>query len=167
MMIAIVKFLHIAAISIWAAGIISLPGLYVQRANVGEGDNLHRLQRIVRFAYTGIISPAAFTAILTGTGLIFLRDVFEGWFSIKLGFVALLAIIHVLTGLVVIRLFRDGEIYPVWRFVLVTIATTCVVLAILFVVLAKPHIDIQIPAVMSEPGGLYRLYLEFSPWATP
>jgi len=165
--IALAKFLHIAAIAIWAAGVVSLPGLYVQRAHVKDEDALLRLQRLVRFAYIGIISPAAFVAVLTGTMLIFLRQTFEAWFSIKLALVGVFAILHVLTGLVVIRLFRDGEIYPPWRFVTATVLSGGVVVAIFFIVLAKPTVDLALIDVLSEPGGLKRLYDEFNPWGKP
>lgn len=166
-MIALAKFVHIAAIAIWAAGVVSLPGLYVQRTHVEDRDALLRLQRLVRFAYVAIISPAAFLAVLTGTALIFLRQTFEPWFSVKLAFVGVLAVFHVLTGLVVIRLFREGEVYPVWRFVMATVLSGGVVVTIFFVVLAKPAIDLAFLDVLSEPGGLGRLYGEFNPWTKP
>jgi putative membrane protein len=165
--IALAKFLHIAAIAIWAAGVVSLPGLYVQRAHVKGEDALLRLQRLVRFAYIGIISPAAFVAVLTGTMLIFLRQTFEAWFAIKLALVGVFAILHVLTGLVVIRLFRDGEIYPPWRFVTATVLSGGVAVAIFFIVLAKPTVDLALIDVLSEPGGLKRLYDEINPWGKP
>lgn len=166
-MIALTKFMHIAAIAIWAAGVVSLPGLYVQRAHAKDEDALLRLQRLVRFAYVAVISPAAFLAVVTGTALIFLRQTFEPWFSVKLAFVGVLATFHVLTGLVVIRLFRKGEIYPVWRFVTATVLSGAVVVAIFFIVLAKPAIDLAVLDVLAEPGGLKRLYDEFSPWRKP
>lgn len=166
-MIALAKFVHIAAIAIWAAGVVSLPGLYVQRSHVEDRDALLRLQRLVRFAYIAVISPAAFVAVLSGVVLIFLRQTYEPWFSVKLAFVGVLAILHVLTGLVVIRLFREGEIYPVWRFLTATIVSGGVVIAIFFFVLAKPAIDLAVIDVLAEPGGLKRLYGEFSPWRKP
>ena len=166
-MIAFAKFVHIAAISIWAAGVVSLPGLYVQRTHVKDRGALLRLQSLVRFAYIAIISPAAFIAVLTGTALIFLRQTFEPWFSVKLAFVGLLTVIHILTGLVVIRLFREGEVYPVWRFVMATVLSGAVVVAIFFIVLAKPAIDLAFLDILAEPGGLKRLYGEFNPWRKP
>lgn len=158
------KSLHIAAIAIWAAGLICLPGLYVQRAHVQEGSSLHRLQAMVRFLYVAVISPAAFVAVGTGTGLIFMRGVFEPWFSLKLVFVGAMVTIHILTGLVIIRLFEDGNIYPVWRFVAVTIVTVLVVTLILAVVLAKPDIPNMLPASMSEPGALRDLLGPLNPF---
>lgn len=166
-MIALLKFVHITAIAIWTAGLISLPSLYVQRAHVEDDDALYRMQRMTRFAFVALISPAAFIAVASGIALSFLRDVFSAWFSWKLAFVGLLAMFHVFSGLVVIRLFREGEVYPAWRFVLATASCCAVVVAILFLVLAKQAPDLSLPPIMSEPGGLKRLLDPFNPWATP
>lgn len=166
-MITLLKFVHIAAIAIWTAGLISLPSLYVQRAHVKDEDALYSMQRMTRFAFVAIISPAAFIAVASGIGLSFLREVFSPWFSWKLAFVALLAIFHVFSGLVVIKLFREGEVYPVWRFIVATASCCAVVIAILVLVLAKQAPDFSLPTVMSEPGGLKRLLDPFNPWATP
>lgn len=148
------KMLHLAAIAIWSAGLIGLPGLYVQRAHVPDEAAKHRLQAMVRFLYVGVISPAAFVAVGSGTALIFVRQTFEPWFSLKLALVGALVTIHVLSGLLIIRLFERGNVYPVWRFVAVTSATLMVTAAILLVVLAKPDMPDLLPAAMSEPGAL-------------
>lgn len=158
------KFVHIAAIAIWSAGLICLPGLYVQRAHVPNEPSLHRLQRLVRLLYVGAMSPAAFAGIATGTALIFLRETWAPWFGAKLVLVGVMATIHILTGLVIIRLFDEGEIYPVWRFVAVTILTLATVSAILFLVLAKPDIPSILPPSMHEPGALKRLLGDLSPF---
>jgi putative membrane protein len=166
-MVALFKFIHIAAISIWVAGLIALPGLYVQRAHVKNEDELFSLQKIVRFSYVGILSPAAFIAIGTGTALIFLQETYQDWFSYKLVLIAILVSIHVATGLVIIRLFNEGEIYPVWRFIAVTVATALVGFGILYVVLAKPEFSINLPDRFYQPGGLKDIVREFSPWEIP
>jgi putative membrane protein len=166
-MIAILKFIHIVAISIWSAGLVSLPGLYVQRAHVKDDEALFRLQMMVRFAYVAIISPSAFVAVASGIMLIFGQQTFAGWFSVKLFFVVCLVFIHVLTGLVIIRLFREGQIYPVWRFVFTTFVTCVVVLAVLFTVLAKPRINSDLMSGIFQPGGLRDLAQSISPWPIP
>lgn len=166
-MVMLVKFIHLAAISIWAAGIVSLPGLYVQRAHIRKDDELYRLQKIVRFSYVRILSPAAFVAIATGTGLTFLQHPYSGWFSVKLVLVGMLIVIHVLTGLVIIRLFGKGEVYPVWRFILATGLSCLVAGGIIFVVLARPDINVTLPPGVFEPGGLKKLVSEVSPWEIP
>lgn len=158
------KFVHIAAISVWSASLICLPGLYVQRAHVANEASLHRLQGLVRFLYVGITSPAAFVGIASGTALIFMRETYQPWFAAKLFFVGVLATIHVLTGLVIIRLFDEGEIYPVWRFVAVTLLTLLTVSVILSLVLAKPELPSLLPVALGEPGALRRLLADLIPF---
>jgi len=103
-------------------------------------------------------------SIGSGIALIFLQATFVEWFSVKMAFVGVLVVIHILTGLVIIRLFEDGESYPGWRFVGVTIVTTLVVFAILVVVLAKPplHWD-WVPVDFTRPGALRDFVAEFIP----
>ncbi|GGA78217.1 membrane protein [Nitratireductor aestuarii] len=158
------KAIHITAIALWSAGLICLPGLYVQRAHVSGEAALNRLHELVRFLYVKLMSPAAFIAIGSGTALIFMRQTFEPWFGMKLLFVGLMAVLHTLTGLVVLRLFDEGEVYPVWRFVAVTIVTLAVVAAVLFLVLARPDIPFLLPAFLAEPGGLRRWLSDLIPF---
>lgn len=158
------KILHLAAVAVWSAGLICLPGLYVQRAHVVSRDSKHRLQALARFLYVAVLSPAAFVAIGSGTALIFVRQSFEPWFSLKLALVGALATIHILTGLVIVRLFEAGNVYPFWRFVAVTAATLGVVTAILVVVLMKPALPDLYPQAMAEPGALARLVADLIPF---
>jgi putative membrane protein len=159
-----IKALHIAAISFWSAILLCLPALYVQRAEVSGKQSLHRLQAMVRYIYVGVLSPAAFVAIASGTWLIFERETFEAWFSVKLVLVGILSTIHALTGLVIIRLFEKDNVYPAWRFVATTTFTILVIVLILTVVLLKPRIPNIFPVVMSEPGGLSRLLGDLNPF---
>lgn len=163
------KIIHIAAVSIWMAGLVSLPGLYVQRRQAGEGEALFRLQRFVRFAYVVLMSPAAFVAVGSGIGLIFARDVFAPWMSAKLALVGALVLVHTLTGLVIIRLFDEGEVYPVWRFIGATAVSLLLILGVLLLVLAKPHFEFSelLPDMLSEPGALRQLADAINPWAKP
>ena len=158
------KVVHFAAIAFWSAGLICLPAMYVRRAHIRKDESLHRLQAIVRFFYVGILSPAAYLAIASGIGLIFLRQVFEPWFSFKLGLVGVLAVIHILTGLVIIRLFDEGYIYPVWRFIAVTLFTVFVVTSIFTVVLAKPRLPDMVPDAFQTPGALPQLLRSVNPF---
>lgn len=163
---AILKFIHIAAVAIWMAGLVSLPGLFVQRARIADARELERLHRMVRHAYLALISPAAFVAIASGTVLIFLSVAFEPWLSAKLALVGLLVLVHILAGLVIIRLFDRGETYPAWRFIAETIASLGLVASVLYFVLAKPELTVTSSA-MTEPGGLARMLGEFNPWRKP
>lgn len=152
------KFIHVAAVAVWTAGLIGLPGLYLQRARTTERRQLYRLQELVRFFYISLISPSAFVAIATGIGLIFVAGTFDPWFTAKLYLVGGFVALHILTGLVIIRLFDEEGVYPLWRFVTVTCVTLLFVVAIVFVVLFKPPMNVfQLPQIFGEPGGLGRL----------
>ncbi len=164
-MVMWLKFLHIAAISMWAATLVSLPALYAQRAYVRDQQALYSLQRLVRFCYVGVGSPAAFLAILTGTALIFFQQTFELWFTLKLCLIGIMVVVHVVTGLVIIRLFNEGEVYPVWRFVSATAITAATVSAIIFIVLAKPQWSLS--SLPVHAGGLREFVNSISPWAIP
>jgi putative membrane protein len=165
MTLVLLKFLHVATISIWAAGLLALPTLYMQRAS-HEGDGLYRLHAFTRFLYVALISPAAFLAIGSGTALIFLRETYEAWFSAKLVLVAAMTGIHIFSGLVILRLFEPQQSYPAWRGIVVMTATTVVSTGILVLVLGKP----ALPSFSGldpyfEPGALQGLVGNVIAWS--
>ncbi len=162
MIVTLVKFLHIAAISLWAAGLICFPFLNRQRNDTGTSTDLHRLHSMTRFFYVVLLSPAAFVAIGSGTALIFLRQTFTEWFSIKLLMVGLLAVIHLLTGRVLLRSFDKAATVTPWHYPAMTGVTITVVAAILLVVLAKPHLEWRADGGLFAPGGLREAYESFS-----
>lgn len=167
MTIWLTKFAHLTAISIWAAGLIALPFVLGQRRGL-EGEDLYRLQRLVRFLYVALVSPAAFLAIGSGIALIFLRATFVEWFTLKLAFVGVLAVLHVTIGLLVLRVFeRDGRLGTGGRTTL-TGAVLGAVGAILWLVLAKPDLDAgSIAAGLFAPGALGALVEPLISRATP
>ena len=155
------KFIHLAAIAIWSGGLLALPFLFWQRRGLQAGHELDRLHRIVRLVYVELTSPAAFIAIASGTGLIFLQATFEEWFSVKMVLVGGMAMLHVVAGLVVHQLFSPKGSFSGFAFV--TLATTYAVLitAILWVVLAKPQLDSNaFAAHLFEPGALSRIWYQ-------
>ena len=160
----LLKLVHIAGIALWSGGLLCLPLLYVQRRSLA-GNALHRLHNFTRFFYVRLVSPAAFAAIASGTALIFVQATFEPWFSLKLALVAALVLIHVLSGLVILRLFEPDQSYPAARFVAVTLLTGVVVAAILFVVLAKPEWRIAgAVTTFFSPGALGDMLGEVTAW---
>ena len=50
-------------------------------------------------------SPAAFVAIGSGTALIFLQSTFREWFTLKMVLVGAMVMLHVVAGLVAVRVF--------------------------------------------------------------
>ncbi|MGH6835713.1 MAG: CopD family protein [Methylocella sp.] len=151
------KFIHLAAIALWSGGLIALPFLFWQRRTLEAGLDLDRLHRVARLVYVELTSPAAFIAIGSGTALIFLHATFEEWFSLKMLLVGILVILHVVAGLILMHLFSPKGRFSRFSYVALTSAYFVLITAIIWVVLAKPHIDSnQFAAHLFEPGGLGR-----------
>lgn len=164
MTVVILKFLHVATISLWSAGLLALPFIYRQRPGL-EGDDLYRLHIFTRYFYVGFVSPAAFVAIGTGTAVIFLRETYVPWFSWKLLLVTVMTGIHLFSGLLILKLFEPQGRYPRWRFVTVTTLTLLVVTGILGLVLGKPVLGpVQPLEDFFEPGSLSQAVASFSAW---
>lgn len=147
------KFVHAAAVCLWAAGLICFPFLIRQRNDAGTMTDLHRLHSMARFFFVVLLSPAAFIAIGSGIALIFLRQTFVEWFSLKLLCVGLLTIIHLLTGRIILRSFEVEATITTWHYPAMTTATVIVVTTIMALVLAKPHIDSGVTDLFA-PGRL-------------
>jgi uncharacterized membrane protein len=151
------KFVHLAAIALWSGGLIVLPFLFWQRRKLEAGLDLDRLHRVARFVYVEMTSPAAFVAIASGTALIFLQTTFVEWFSLKMLLVGIMAMLHVVAGLVLMKLFSPKGRFSRFSYLALTSAYIVLITAIIWVVLAKPHIDSnQFAAHLFEPGGLGR-----------
>ncbi|MBB3772675.1 putative membrane protein [Angulomicrobium tetraedrale] len=160
-MTTLLKFIHLATIAIWSAGLIVLPFLFWQRRGLEPGPELDRLHRFTRFIYVEITSPAAFIAIGTGTALIFLQTTFLEWFSLKMVLVGLMAMLHVVAGLVLGHLFEPGRRFGRAAFVSLTLSYLVLITAILWVVLAKPPIDSnQFATELFTPGGLGHFFAD-------
>ncbi|KKB10159.1 hypothetical protein VE26_00430 [Devosia chinhatensis] len=163
-MVTWLKFIHVAGIALWSAGLIALPFLYMQRRGL-EDDALHKLHGFTRFFYVSLMSPAAFVAIGSGTALIFLMATYETWFSAKLFAVSVMTGIHIFSGLMILRLFEPGRDYPAWRFMLVMPLTLLTVSSILILVLGKPEMAWPEPlADFFAPGRLGELAEPFIAW---
>jgi putative membrane protein len=158
-MIVALKFLHVTAIALWSAGLLALPFLYRQRRAL-EGEPLHRIHAFTRRFYVLMVSPAAFIAIGTGTALIFYRETFTVWFSLKLLLVGVMVVIHITSGMKILNLFEPEGRYSAWRATFVTTLSVTIVSAILSVVLAKPQFgpgdpfgDLFAPGRLGEIAG--------------
>ena len=154
-MITLLKFVHLATIAVWSGGLLVLPLLFWQRRHVANIEQLEQLHRITRFVYVVMTSPAAFVAIGTGTALIFLQTTFREWFSLKMVLVGAMAMLHVLAGLTAVKVFAPDGRFGRGAFIALTSVYLVLIVAILWVVLAKPAIDSnEIAPHLFDPGVL-------------
>lgn len=153
---AALKALHIASLALWCGALLVMPTLFRHRGRTGGGSGgTEELHRTIRAVFIGLASPAAVVAVGSGTGLIFVGDVFTPWMFLKLAAVAGLVGMHVRAGFVLFHLFDPGRRYPRWRQAGATLLLSGVLATILVLVLAKPRLDMDfLPRWMTEPGGL-------------
>ena len=160
-MTVLLKFVHLATIAIWSAGLVALPFLFWQRRTLDAGADLDRLHRMTRFVYVEIASPAAFIAIGSGTALIFLQAAFQEWFSIKMVLVGAMVMLHVAAGLVLARVFLADGSFGRLSYVALSGAYLVLITAIVWVALAKPRIDSnQFATALFKPGALRQFFGE-------
>ena len=158
-MITALKFIHLATIALWSAGLLALPFLMWQRGNLPPGPRLDQIHRITRLVYVELASPSAFLAIASGTALIFAQATFTEWFTIKMSLVGLMTALHVVAGLVIHKLFLPGGKFGLGSLLSMASGYLILITAIIWVVLAKPDIDSnQFATELFTPGGLGELW---------
>lgn len=140
-MIVAVKLLHIAALSIWCAGLVGLPLLLAKHEAGDEQEDYARLRMLTHHAYIRVVTPAAVIAIALGTALIFMRGVFVPWMFAKLVLVGVLVLLHAWIGHVTVNIGESRGGYTpkrAWPFLAAALAA---MLVILVLVLGKPLLD--------------------------
>ncbi len=147
------KFVHIAGISIWIAGLLYLAMLLAGHARVRDAQDFARIRMASRFAYMGLVSPAAFVAVGAGTALLFIGDALHPWMFAKLAAVTVLVIVHVKYAYVLTHLADENAEQPTLRIRIMVVAIVAAALAILWLVLAKPLLSEEaLPVWLREPG---------------
>lgn len=137
--IALLKFVHIAAVLVWCAGLIALPIMLAQHRLDDSQHRYARIRRFTHYGYTRLITPAAVIAVAAGTALIFLRETFVPWFFAKLMAVGVLVALHALIGNTVVRMGEAKSGNPLAPHPFLPVALVMGAIgAILLLVLAKP-----------------------------
>lgn len=106
-----IKAFHVLFVIAWLAGIFYLPRIYVHYAEGRrQGEDVRRLMVMARrlFAFMTIMAVVALAL-----GLALWLGYHDGglWLSVKLGFVGLLIVYHVLCGVLLARLLH-GKVLP-------------------------------------------------------
>jgi protoporphyrinogen IX oxidase len=149
------KFLHIAALSIWVAGLLYLPAMLTGHHKTRDQQDFARIRMASRFTYMGMVSPAAFVAVAAGSALTFVADALHPWMFLKLAAVGVLVMAHVQYGYVLTHLADQEVRAPTLRVRLIAAAVLISSLAIILLVLAKPDIPTDfLPEWLLEPGLL-------------
>ncbi|PZQ80191.1 MAG: hypothetical protein DI549_17800 [Ancylobacter novellus] len=153
-MIAVLKAVHIAALSLWCAGLVALPivlQLYGRREEVRTQAGFSEFRLLVHAAYTRIVTPAAILAIAAGTALIFAAGVTDTWLMAKLVAVVGMVLVHAWLGHLNVQASEGRGSYQMPPVLLALPAGLLCMGAVFYLVLAKP--DFQ-PLIEALPQSL-------------
>jgi protoporphyrinogen IX oxidase len=148
------KALHLSFLCIWVAGLIALPGMLARHDRAIVQAEFALIRRATHYGYVWVITPAAIIAIMSGTALVFLRELFTGWVFGKFILVAGLVAMHAWVGHTIIAVAEtEGQHQPPEP-LLPTVFVAAMVIGILCLVLAKPELDeLALPVWLLEPLG--------------
>ena len=158
-MIAILKALHISALSVWCAGLILLPVLmhiYGRRDEMKTQAGFTEFRWLTHYSYTAVLSPAAVIAVAAGTVLIFALEVLDIWMMAKLVAVAGMVLLHVWLGHLIVVAGEEHGAFRMPPAGLALLGIIPLIALVLWLVLAKPSLDkltVLLPAILQEPRG--------------
>lgn len=146
------KAIHLSALIVWCGGLVALPLMLAHHDPTDNPEDYRRIREATHQTYIFLVTPAAVAAVVVGTWLIFLRGVYVPWLYGKLVFVALLVSAHAWVGHIIVQVAETKGRTPIPRPAFTLAAILLPVVAILYLVLAKPDLsEITFPKWLSEP----------------
>lgn len=105
-----IKAFHVLFVIAWLAGIFYLPRIYVNYVEGRrQGEDVRRLAVMARRLF-GFMTMMAVLALALGLALWLIYHDGGLWLTVKLGFVGLLIVYHVLCGVLLVRLLRGRRL---------------------------------------------------------
>jgi protoporphyrinogen IX oxidase len=146
------KALHLGFLALWTAGLFALPQMLARHDRDLLKSEFTQIRRATHYAYVWAITPAAVLAIATGTGLIFVREIFTVWLFAKLVLVAGLVAVHAWIGHTIIAVAETGGQHEPPDALVPGLILIGLILGILALVLAKPELEeLSMPAWLQAP----------------
>ena len=146
------KALHVGLMAIWIAGLAALPAMLARHDPATGQSDFSRIRQATHYGYVWLVTPAAVLTVVSGTSLIFLREVFTAWMFLKLVGVAGLVTVHAWVGHTIIAVAEtEGRHHPPGPF-LPTLILSGLVVTVLTLVLAKPEFgEVPMPGWLRQP----------------
>jgi putative membrane protein len=131
----LLKLLHIASLSLWLAGALYLPQVFLRYARV-QGDEAAATLALARSVYLKVMSLSGIVAVLLGTALIFGFE--GGWLPVKLALVLVLTAFHLFCGRTLLLLEKHRPPHSPAFYRMLTVVPLPLLLAIVGLAVAKP-----------------------------
>lgn len=146
------KAAHILGLVAWCGGLLALPLMLTRHDPAISVQDYRTIRTASHLTYTLFVTPAAVIAVIAGTWLIFLREVYVPWMFAKLAFVAALVMAHGWIGHIVAKIGEEpSEHTPPAAWVPIALALVPM-LVILTLVLSKPALGwVTFPEWLTEP----------------
>lgn len=156
-MIALLKAGHIASLSVWCAGLLTLPvilQIYGRRREISTQAGFTEFRILLHAGYTRVATPAAVLTITFGAALIILLELRDAWMMAKLVVVALMVLLHVWLGHLILKTAEGRGSYKMPSPVLAVPFGLALIAGVLLLVLAKPNLTpllYQLPEFLQQP----------------
>lgn len=137
-----IKFVHLSALLVWCACLLALPSLLALFPVTQGKVSRRRLRAATRFVYIALASPAAVVAVVSGTALIHLMQVYAPWFFAKLTLVAAMVLFHASCGKLVLVLRQQPRFWSPGLLLAMGTLPLALILGVLWLVLAQPALEL-------------------------
>jgi putative membrane protein len=132
------KLLHIAAMTVWFAGLFFLPRVLIARVRCATPGDAADLPGTGRRLYFVIMTPAAL--ITVALGIVLLAQGFEGaWMPAKLALVSVNVLLHVYLGQLLVESCAGRALQPVLLYRVLNWIPLFLLLGIAALSAAKPR----------------------------
>ena len=136
-----VKSLHIITMVAWFAGLFYLPRLYVYHSQASDEVSINRFKVMERRLYQGIMTPAALLTTLFGLWLLVAYFPYYQqmlWMQLKLLFVILLWVYHLICGQINKKFSRDENTYSQKFYRWFNEIPVVILIAVMILTMVKP-----------------------------
>ena len=133
-----IKIIHIAFIVAWMAGLLYLPRLFVYHQENHKNKDLTTVFKTMeKRLYFYIMNPSIFIVWFSGLYLGYILG-FDTWLIIKIGFVILMSLFHILLGKHLNDLKKDNLDLSARYFRMINEIPFIILIFILIMVIMKP-----------------------------
>jgi uncharacterized membrane protein len=148
------KAAHIIGLVIWCGGLLALPLMLTRHDPAISVQDYRTIRTASHITYTLFVTPAAVIAVIAGTWLIFMREVYVPWMFAKLVFVAALVMAHGWIGHILAKIGEEPSEHrppPAWLPIALVLVPMLVILTL---VLSKPVLGwVVFPEWLTQPRG--------------